>query len=87
MVKVPYSKCLLGEDEKYVYIIYNNLSSLPIKGWVEIMYITRLVQCAMQCIVVTKGATLDLNWLATLVCSHVNIAIPTDPKQINLLLI
>jgi hypothetical protein len=27
-----HSKCLLNEDEKYVYIVYNNPSSLPTKG-------------------------------------------------------
>jgi hypothetical protein len=32
LAKVPFSKCLLGEDEKYVYVIYNNPSSLPIRG-------------------------------------------------------
>jgi hypothetical protein len=38
-----HSKCLLNEDEKYVYIVYNNPSSLPTKGWVEKVCIVRFV--------------------------------------------
>jgi hypothetical protein len=68
-----------------VYVIYNNPSSLPIKGWVEKIYITRFVRCAMKCTIITKGVTLDLTWMATLICSPMNNAIPSDPKQINLL--
>ncbi len=85
LAKVPFSKGFLDEDEKYVYVIYNNPSSLPIKGWVEKNYIIRFVRCAMKCTIVTKGVTLDLTWVATLVCSFMNNAIRSDPKQINLL--
>jgi hypothetical protein len=41
LAKVPFSKCLLGEDDKYVYVIYNNPSSLLIRGCVKKIYIIK----------------------------------------------
>jgi len=41
----------------------------------------------MQCVTITKGVTLSLNWVTTLIYRPMNITTSFDSKQINLLLI
>jgi hypothetical protein len=61
LAKVACPKCLFDEDEKYMYVVCNNLSSLLIKGTTKIIYMGRLIWCAMKCIVITRSVILDLS--------------------------
>jgi hypothetical protein len=43
LAKMVWSKCLFDEDEKYVYVVCNNLSSLLTKGRAKIICMGRLI--------------------------------------------
>ncbi len=85
LAKVACPKCLFDEDEKYMYVVCNNLSSLLIKGTTKIIYMGRLIWCAMKCIVITRSVILDLSWVTTPIYKLANITTPFDLKQISLL--
>jgi len=87
LAKMTCPKCLFDEDEKYVYVVCNNLSSLLTKGTTKIICMGRLIWCAIKCITITKSVTLDLSWITTPIYRLVNITTPFDLKQISLLLI
>jgi hypothetical protein len=65
LAKMACPKWLFGEDEKYVYVVCNNLSSLLTKGKTKIICMGRLIRCAMKCIAITRSVTLDLSLITT----------------------
>jgi len=73
---VPCSKIFLCEDEKYVYVVCSN-------PWVYqlIKKFALLGPFDMPCNVITKGATLDLSWVATLIYNPMNTSTPFDSKN------
>jgi hypothetical protein len=38
---MPSSRCLFDEDEKKMYIVHNNPSNLPTRGYAKRVYIAR----------------------------------------------